>query len=71
MDEVFGQLFNDIRIGACKFGIAFGIDMSGKNDFKKYNKLRHEDGLDIIYIIKEYPIKDSLNFSCGNLILNY
>ena len=55
-DEVFGQLFNDIRMGSCKFGIALGIDMTAtKKEFKKFNRLRHEVGLDIIYIIKENP----------------
>ena len=47
MDEVFGQLFNDIRI------VALGIDMTERKKFKIFNKLRHEEGLDIIYIIKE------------------
>ncbi len=54
-DEIFGQLFNDIRIGTCKFGIALGIDMTERKKFKIFNKLRHEEGLDIIYIIKENP----------------
>ncbi len=55
MDELFGQLFNDIRIGSCKFGIALGIDMTATKKFKEFNRLRHEEGLDIIYIIKENP----------------
>lgn len=55
MDEVFGQLFNDIRIGSCKFGIALGIDMTATKKFKDFNRMRHEEGLDIIYIIKENP----------------
>lgn len=54
-DEVFGQLFNDIRIGSCKFGIALGIDMTATKKFKEFNRLRHEVGLDIIFIIKENP----------------
>ena len=54
-DEVFGQLFNDIRIGLCKFGIALGIDMTVTNKFKEFNRIRHEEGIDIIYIIKENP----------------
>ncbi len=55
MDEIFGQLFNDIRIGSYKFGIALGIDMTATKKFKEFNRLRHEEGLDIIYIIKENP----------------
>jgi len=53
MDEVFGQLFNDIRIGSCKFGIALVIDMTAKKKFKRFNRLEHEER--IIYVIKENP----------------
>jgi len=51
-DEVFGQLFNDLRIGSYKFGIAFGIDETNSKKFREFNRHQHEHEINIVYIIK-------------------
>jgi hypothetical protein len=56
LDSVFGQIFNDIRVGKYIFGICLGFDETSDRKYKKLNRTIFYDYKKCVNVIKEAPI---------------